>query len=97
MIRANALTKKFAGSDGQSRVAVDAIDFVVEPGRVTGFLGPNGAGKSTTLRILTCYMPPSSGGATVNGFDIFYQSEQVRHHLGYLPENVPLYQEMKVE
>ena len=78
-------------------LAVDHISFEVPKGQIVGFLGPNGAGKSTTLRILTCYMPPTSGGATVNGFDIFYQSEQVRHHLGYLPENVPLYLEMKVE
>jgi ABC-2 type transport system ATP-binding protein len=78
-------------------LAVDHISFEVPKGQIVGFLGPNGAGKSTTLRILTCYMPPTSGAATVNGFDIFYQSEQVRHHLGYLPENVPLYLEMKVE
>jgi len=78
-------------------LAVDRVSFEVPKGQIVGFLGPNGAGKSTTLRMLTCYMPPTSGGATVNGFDIFYQSEQVRHHLGYLPENVPLYQEMKVE
>ncbi|HYO11245.1 MAG TPA: ABC transporter ATP-binding protein, partial [Tepidisphaeraceae bacterium] len=56
-----------------------------------------GAGKSTTIKILTCYQPPTSGGATVNGFDIFKQSEQVRESLGYLPENTPLYPEMKVE
>jgi ABC-2 type transport system ATP-binding protein len=64
---------------------------------VVGFLGPNGAGKSTTMRMLTCYIPPTSGTATVNGFDIFHQSEHVRENLGYLPENVPLYTEMKVE
>src|SRR5687768_1142788 len=78
-------------------LAVDHISFEVPKGQIVGFLGPNGAGKSTTLRILTCYMPPTSGGATVNGFDIFKQSEQVREHLGYLPENVPLYTEMRVE
>jgi len=75
-------------------LAVDRVSFEVPRGQIVGFLGPNGAGKSTTLRMLTCYMPPTSGGATVNGFDIFYQSEQVRHHLGYLPENGPLYPEM---
>jgi ABC-2 type transport system ATP-binding protein len=78
-------------------LAVDRVSFEVPKGQIVGFLGPNGAGKSTTLRMLTCYLPPTSGGATVNGFDIFHQSEQVRENLGYLPENVPLYLEMKVE
>jgi len=78
-------------------VAVNNISFGVAKGQIVGFLGPNGAGKSTTLRVLTCYQPPTSGGATINGFDIFHQSEQVRQNLGYLPENVPLYGEMKVE
>jgi ABC-2 type transport system ATP-binding protein len=85
------LTKVF----GQT-LAVDHISFEVAKGQIVGFLGPNGAGKSTTLKILTCYLPATSGGATVNGFDIFHQSEQVRQNLGYLPENVPLYTEMKV-
>jgi ABC-2 type transport system ATP-binding protein len=76
--------------------AVDGVSFEVPKGQVVGFLGPNGAGKSTTLRMLTCYLPPTSGGATVNGFDIFKQSEKVRENLGYLPENVPLYLEMRV-
>jgi ABC-2 type transport system ATP-binding protein len=78
-------------------LAVDAVSFDVSKGQIVGFLGPNGAGKSTTLRMLTCYLPPTSGGATINGFDIFHQSEQVRQNLGYLPENVPLYTEMRVE
>jgi ABC-2 type transport system ATP-binding protein len=78
-------------------VAVDRVSFEVARGQIVGFLGPNGAGKSTTLKILTCYMPPTSGGASVNGFDIFRQSEQVRENLGYLPENTPLYPEMRVE
>jgi ABC-2 type transport system ATP-binding protein len=77
--------------------AVDRISFEVDRGQIVGFLGPNGAGKSTTLKMLTCYLPPTSGTATVNGFDIFHQSQQVREHLGYLPENTPLYTEMKVE
>jgi len=77
-------------------LAVDRVSFDVPKGQIVGFLGPNGAGKSTTLRMLTCYLPPTSGGATVNGFDIFHQSEDVRENLGYLPENVPLYTEMKV-
>jgi ABC-2 type transport system ATP-binding protein len=92
VISVSELTKSY----GQT-LAVDHISFEVPKGQIVGFLGPNGAGKSTTLRILTCYMPPTSGGATVNGFDIFKQSEQVREHLGYLPENVPLYTEMRVE
>jgi ABC-2 type transport system ATP-binding protein len=79
-----------------THMAVDRISFDVPKGQIVGFLGPNGAGKSTTLRMLTCYLPPTNGGATVNGFDIFHQSEQVRENLGYLPENVPLYTEMRV-
>lgn len=78
-------------------LAVDHVNFEVGKGEVVGFLGPNGAGKSTTIRMLACYLPPTSGGATVNGFDIFHQSEQVRESLGYLPENCPLYTEMRVE
>ncbi len=92
MISVSQLTKVY----GQT-LAVDHISFEVPKGQVVGFLGPNGAGKSTTLRMLTCYLPPTSGGATVNGFDIFHESEQVREHLGYLPESVPLYTEMRVE
>jgi ABC-2 type transport system ATP-binding protein len=91
VISVRELTKVY----GQT-VAVDHISFDVSQGQIVGFLGPNGAGKSTTLKMLTCYLPPTSGGASVNGFDIFHQSEQVRQHLGYLPENVPLYTEMKV-
>jgi ABC-2 type transport system ATP-binding protein len=68
----------------------------VPKGEIVGFLGPNGAGKSTTMRMLTCYVPATSGTATINGLDIFHESQRVREHLGYLPENVPLYQEMKV-
>ncbi len=92
MISVSQLTKVY----GQT-LAVDRISFEVPKGQVVGFLGPNGAGKSTTLRMLTCYLPPTSGGATVNGFDIFHQSEQVRANLGYLPESCPLYTEMRVE
>jgi len=91
VISVSQLTKVY----GQT-LAVDHISFEVSKGQIVGFLGPNGAGKSTTLRMLTCYLPPTSGGATVDGFDIFHQSEQVRRNLGYLPENVPLYTEMKV-
>jgi ABC-2 type transport system ATP-binding protein len=92
VISVSDLTKVY----GQT-LAVDRVSFDVPKGQIVGFLGPNGAGKSTTLRMLTCYLPPTSGGATVNGFDIFHQSEQVRENLGYLPENVPMYTEMKVE
>lgn len=77
--------------------AVDRISFEVPKGSVVGFLGPNGAGKTTTIRMLTCYMPPSSGQARVAGFDVFSQSLQVRQNIGYLPENTPLYPEMRVE
>ncbi len=92
MISVSKLSKEY----GLTR-AVDQISFEVPKGQVVGFLGPNGAGKSTTLKMLTCYLPPTSGGATINGFDIFHQSEQVRASLGYLPENVPLYLEMRVD
>ena len=92
MISVSQLTKAYGPN-----LAVDHISFEVPKGQIVGFLGPNGAGKSTTIRMLTCYMPPTSGGATVNGFDIFHQSDRVRESLGYLPENVPLYTEMKVE
>src|ERR1041384_5421978 len=76
--------------------AVDGIDFDVDAGQVVGFLGPNGAGKTTTIRILTGYMPPTSGSATVNGFDVFNQSLEARRSIGYLPEGNPLYGEMRV-
>ena len=92
MINVSQLTKVY----GQT-LAVDRVSFEVAKGQIVGFLGPNGAGKSTTLRMLTCYLPPTSGGATINGFDIFHQSENVRENLGYLPESVPLYTEMRVE
>ncbi len=91
MIEVNELTKAY----GQT-LAVDCISFNVQKGQIVGFLGPNGAGKSTTLKILTCYIPPTSGGATINGHDIFHESIAVRESLGYLPENCPLYTEMKV-
>jgi ABC-2 type transport system ATP-binding protein len=91
VIAVRELTKAYGHN-----LAVDHISFDVAQGQIVGFLGPNGAGKSTTLKMLTCFLPPTSGGATVNGFDIFHQSEQVRQNLGYLPENVPLYTEMKV-
>ena len=92
MISVSQLTKAYG-----NHLAVDHISFDVPRGQIVGFLGPNGAGKSTTIRMLACYLPPTSGGATVNGFDIFRQSEQVRQSLGYLPESNSLYTEMRVE
>ncbi len=77
--------------------AVDGISFNVAPGELVGFLGNNGAGKSTTMRVLTTFMPARSGTASVAGFDVMYQSHEVRARLGYLPESVPLYPEMRVE
>ena len=77
-------------------LAVDHINFQVQPGELVGFLGPNGAGKSTTMRILTTFLPASSGFASLAGFDVMYQSMEVRKRIGYLPESVPLYPEMRV-
>jgi ABC-2 type transport system ATP-binding protein len=76
---------------------VDRLTFQVEPGQIVGFLGPNGAGKSTTMRILSGYMPPTSGRATVNGHDVFHESIAVRKSIGYMPEMAPLYTDMKVK
>jgi ABC-2 type transport system ATP-binding protein len=76
--------------------ALDGVSFSVKEGEILGFLGPNGAGKTTLMRILTCYLSASSGQALVAGFDCETQSDQVRRFTGYLPENVPLYTEMKV-
>jgi len=91
MIKVRNLTKWYGRT-----LAVDDISFDVSEHTVVGFLGPNGAGKSTTLRILTCYQPATSGWATVDGFDVFGQSLKVREIVGYMPENVPLYPEMRV-
>jgi ABC-2 type transport system ATP-binding protein len=91
MIKVQNLTKRYAG-----HTAIKDLSFEVERGEIVGFLGPNGAGKSTTMRILSCFLPATSGRATVAGYDVFTQSLQVRSHLGYMPENVPLYTEMRV-
>ncbi|MDQ6807959.1 MAG: ABC transporter ATP-binding protein [Verrucomicrobiota bacterium] len=91
MIKVENLTKRYAG-----HTAIRDLNFEVGKGEIMGFLGPNGAGKSTTMRILSSFMPPTSGRATIAGFDIFEQSLQARAHLGYMPENVPLYGEMRV-
>ncbi|MGB0152837.1 MAG: ABC transporter ATP-binding protein [Verrucomicrobiales bacterium] len=91
MIEVKDLTKRYAG-----RTAVDGISFAVEKGEVVGFLGPNGAGKSTTIRMLTCFLSASEGTAKVAGYDIYDDSIKVRQHIGYMPENVPLYPDMRV-
>lgn len=91
MIVASHLTKKYARHE-----AVRDISFNVERGEVVGFLGPNGAGKTTTLRMLTGYLPPTSGSARIAGYDVFRQSVEARRRIGYMPENVPLYGEMRV-
>ncbi|HQV78379.1 MAG TPA: gliding motility-associated ABC transporter ATP-binding subunit GldA [Chitinophagales bacterium] len=77
--------------------AVDDISFVVKKGEILGFLGPNGAGKSTTMKMLTCYLPPSSGSANLCGFDILKEPLAVKQKIGYLPENNPLYYDMYVK
>ncbi len=77
-------------------LAVDNISFRVPKGAVVGFLGPNGAGKSTTLKIITCYLPASHGKVTVNGCDVLSDSLAVRRQIGYMPEAIPLYPEMRV-
>ncbi len=76
--------------------AIDGISFQTSPGSVVGFLGPNGAGKSTTMKILTCYIPQSSGIASVCGMDVNTHSMEVRRNIGYLPEHNPLYLDMYV-
>ncbi len=91
MIEAQGLVKRYT-----TRTAIEDISFSVERGEILGFLGPNGAGKTTTMRILTGYMPPSAGSASIAGHDVVYDSLAARQNLGYLPENVPLYPEMSV-
>ena len=76
--------------------AVTSLTFSVEQGEILGFLGPNGAGKSTTMKIITGFMPPTSGSVEVAGFDILNQSLEARRHIGYFPETVPLYTDMTV-
>ena len=91
MIKVEGLTKRYA-----RHVAVNNISFEVGKGEIVGFLGKNGAGKTTTMRVLTCFLPPTSGKASVAGFDVVDQSLDVRKHIGYLPETPPLYPEMEV-
>ena len=92
MIQVENLTKVY-----DTYTAIRDINFHCKKGEIVGFLGPNGAGKTTTMRILTGYMPPTSGSATIAGYDTVTQSMDARRHLGYLPETVPLYPEMSVE
>src|SRR5467141_1162152 len=90
MITVTDLTKRYA-----RHTAVDHISFDVHKGQIVGFLGPNGAGKTTTMRMLTCFLPPTSGTAMVAGFDVLEQSIEVKKRIGYLPEMPPLYPEMR--
>jgi len=92
MIEVSNLTKTYPGV-----TAVDNLSFTVGKGQIVGFLGPNGAGKSTTMRILTCFIAPTSGSAKLAGFDVLEKSMEVRRRVGYLPESNALYTEMRVE
>lgn len=91
MIEVKGLSKHY-----RSIKAVDNISFHVEKGDIVGFLGPNGAGKTTTMRMLTCFIPPTSGQASVAGYDIIKQPMEVKKNIGYLPENPPVYKDMVV-
>ena len=91
MIKVENLTKLFG-----AKRAVDGISFSVERGEVLGFLGPNGAGKSTTMRMITGFIPPTSGKVSVGGFDVVDKPIEAKRHIGYLPENAPAYTDMTV-
>lgn len=92
MIHVNGLTKYFG-----DYAAIQDVSFDVPKGTVVGFLGPNGAGKSTTMRILAGYLTATTGSATIDGYDVFWNPLEARRRIGYLPENCPLYPEMRVE
>lgn len=92
MIEVENLTKYYGNYH-----ALKGVTFSVKKGEILGFLGPNGSGKTTTMRILTCFFPPTGGKAKVAGFDVFEEPLEVRKRIGYLPENVPLYKDMTVE
>lgn len=92
MIDVKNVTKRFGAT-----VAVDNVSFQVRKGEILGFLGPNGAGKSTTMRVITSYLIPDEGTATVGGYDVITQPLEVRKRIGYLPESIPLYNEMRVD
>lgn len=89
MIEIRGLTRTYG-----TEIAVDDISFEVRPGEVLGFLGPNGAGKTTTMKIITCYLPPTSGTVYVDGMDVREDTLAIRQRMGYLPENTPLYHDM---
>lgn len=91
MIEVEGLTKRYGRV-----VAVDKVSFTVREGEIVGFLGPNGAGKTTTMRILTTFIPPTEGKAFVAGYDVVEEPMMVRREIGYVPENPPLYTDMKV-
>ncbi len=91
MIEVSNLTKRYTG-----HTAVSDISFTVGKGEIVGLLGSNGAGKSTTMRILSCYLPATSGTVRVAGFDVFNEADEVRRRIGYMPENNPLHPEMRV-
>ena len=91
MIEVKNLTKRYGPT-----VAVDNVSFSAKTGEVLGFLGPNGAGKTTTMRVLTCYLSADEGNVTVDGYDVFDESVEVRRRIGYLPESAPLYTDMGV-
>ncbi len=91
MISVEGLTKRY-----DDTLAVDGISFRVEQGEILGFLGPNGAGKTTTMKIVTCYMPPTSGDVVIDGQSVLEHSLEIRRRLGYLPEHTPLYDFMPV-
>lgn len=91
-IKVNNITKLY----GEQK-ALDNVSFDIKSGEIVGLLGPNGAGKSTMMKIITCFLPPTEGGVSVCGFDIYEQSMDVRKRVGYLPENNPLYHDMYVK
>src|SRR5215470_3538789 len=91
MIEVENLTKRYAG-----HTAVSGLSFTVGRGEIVGLLGPNGAGKSTTMRVLSCYLPATSGTVKVAGLDVFRDSVEVRRRIGYMPENNPLPLDMRV-
>jgi ABC-2 type transport system ATP-binding protein len=92
MIEVENLTKRYGSVE-----AIKNVSFNVGKGEVLGFLGPNGAGKTTTMRVLTCFHPATMGKATVAGYDVFHQPMEVKSRIGYLPETVPLYGDMRVK
>src|ERR1700679_2943561 len=91
MIRVSKLTKYYG-----DYAAIQDVSFDVPAGKIVGFLGPNGAGKSTTMRILAGFLTATSGEATIDGLDVFWNPVEARRRIGYMPENCPLYQEMRV-